>query len=118
MSTEQIGVYFAAVQATMIIGTLAAPVLVKRYGMVRTLVITELASIPFMLVMAFSGNSAFVVIAFLCRGALMNMGQPVGTNFAMEMVTEDLQALANSINAIAWTSSWAVSTQLGGWVIE
>ena len=118
MSTEQIGVYYAAVQATMIIGTMAAPVLVKRYGMVRTLVITELASIPFMLVMAFSGNSALVVVAFLCRGALMNMGQPIGTNFAMEMVTEDLQALANSINAIAWTSSWAVSTQLGGWVIE
>jgi predicted MFS family arabinose efflux permease len=71
-----------------------------------------------MLVMAFSGNVSLVIIAFLCRGALMNMGQPVGTNFAMEMVTKDMHALANSINAIAWTSSWAVSTRLGGWVIE
>ncbi len=118
MSTEQIGVYYAAVQATMIIGTLVAPVFVRRYGMVRTLVITELASIPFMLVMAFSGDVPLVIAAFLCRGALMNMGQPIGTNFAMEMVTKEMHALANSITMIAWTSSWAVSTQLGGWVIE
>ncbi|MCK4657781.1 MAG: MFS transporter [candidate division Zixibacteria bacterium] len=118
MSTEQIGVYYAAVQATMIIGTMVAPVFVRRYGMVRTLVITELASIPFMLVMAFSGDIPLVIAAFLCRGALMNMGQPIGTNFAMEMVTKEMHALANSFTMIAWTSSWAVSTQLGGWVIE
>jgi len=118
MSTDRIGVYYAAAQVTMIIGTMAAPVLVRRYGMVRTLVFTELASIPFMLFMAFSGNVSLVIVSFLCRGALMNMGQPIGTNFAMEMVTEEVHALVNSLTMIAWTSSWAVSTQLGGWVIE
>lgn len=118
MSTEQIGVYYAAVQLSMIVGTMSGPVLVRHIGMVRTLVFTEVASIPFMLVMAFSGNVQLVVIAFLCRGALMNMGQPIGTNFAMEMVPEQVHALANSLMMIAWTSSWAVSTQLGGWVIE
>jgi len=106
------------VQATMIIGVLAGPVLSKRFGMVRTLVVSELASIPFMLIMAFSGNAQFVVMAFLCRGALMNMGQPIGTNFTMEMVSKDVHALANSFSMLAWTSAWAISTQLGGWVIE
>jgi predicted MFS family arabinose efflux permease len=57
-------------------------------------------------------------MAFLCRGALMNMGQPIGTNFAMEMVPKETQALANSLTMLAWTASWALSTQLGGWVIE
>ncbi|MBU1320250.1 MAG: MFS transporter [candidate division Zixibacteria bacterium] len=118
MSTETIGTYYAIVQATMIIGVMAGPVLSKRFGMVRTLVVSELASIPFMLIMAFSGNTQLVVISFLCRGALMNMGQPIGTNFTMEMVSEDVHALANSFGMLAWTSSWAVSTQLGGWVIE
>jgi MFS family permease len=118
MSTERIGIYYAAVQMTMIIGTMAGPVLVRRLGMVRTLVYTELASIPFMFLMAFSGNVPLVIISFLCRGALMNMGQPIGTNFAMEMVPEKAHALANSLMMIAWTSSWAVSTRLGGWVIE
>ncbi len=118
MSTERIGMYYAAVQVTMIIGTMAGPVLARRLGMVRTLVYTELASIPFMLVMAFSGNMSLVVVSFLCRGALMNMGQPIGTNFTMEMVPEKAHAIANSVMMIAWTSSWAVSTRLGGWVIE
>ncbi len=118
MSTERIGVYYAAVQATMIIGTMAGPVLAKRIGMVRTLVFTELASVPFMLLMAYSGNVPLVVMSFLCRGALMNMGQPIGTNFTMEMVPKETHALANSMTMIAWTASWALSTQLGGWVIE
>jgi MFS family permease len=118
LSTERIGFYYAAVQATMIIGTMAGPVLSKRIGMVRTLVFTELASVPFMLVMAFSGNVPFVVLSFLCRGALMNMGQPIGTNFTMEMVPQESHALANSLSMLAWNTSWAISTQLGGWVIE
>jgi len=117
-STEQIGFYYALVQVTMIVGTMAGPVLVKRFGMVRTLVVTELLSVPFMLVMAFSGNISLVVASFLFRGALMNMGQPIGTNFAMEMVPKDMHGLTNSITMIAWTSSWAISTQSGGWVIE
>ena len=118
MSTERIGLYYSMVQATMIVGTLAGPVLARRFGMVRTIVFTEVASIPFMLLMAFSGNVPLVIAGFLCRGALMNMGQPIGTNFAMEMVPERMHGLTNSITMIAWTSSWAVSTQLGGWVIE
>lgn len=118
MSTETIGVYYAMVQATMIIGTMAGPVLVRRYGMVRTLVVTELASTPFMLIMAFSGNVPLVIMSFLCRAALMNMGQPIGTNFMMEMVPKEVHGLANSLSMIAWTGSWAISTQIGGWVIE
>jgi len=118
MSTDEIGIYYSLVQATMIIGTMAGPVLAKKIGMVRTIVWTELASIPFMLLMAFSGYEWIVVASFLCRGALMNMGQPIGTNFAMEMVRKEVHGLTNSVMMIAWTSSWAVSTQIGGWVIE
>jgi MFS family permease len=118
MSTERIGVYYALVQVTMIVGTLAGPILSKRFGMVRTLVFTELASIPFMLIMAFSNNVPLVVMSFLWRGALMNMGQPIGTNFTMEMVPENVHALANSVSMIAWTSAWAASTHFGGIIIE
>ncbi len=118
MSTDQIGIYYSMVQATMIIGTMAGPVLVKKFGMVRTIVWTELASVPFMLLMAFSGYEWIVIASFLCRGALMNMGQPIGTNFAMEMVKKEVHGLANSVTMIAWTASWAISTQVGGWVID
>jgi predicted MFS family arabinose efflux permease len=117
-SPESIGLYYGLVHLTMFIGVMAGPILVRRIGMVRTMVFTELASIPFMLILAYSYNFPLVFAAFLLRGALMNMGHPIGTNFAMEMVPKSHHGLMNALLMFAWTSSWMVSTRVGGVVIE
>ncbi len=117
-SSENIGFYYGLVNLTMFVGIMAGPVLARKLGMVRTIVFTQLASIPFMLVLAFSYNFPLVFFAFLLRGALMNMGHPIGTNFAMEMVPKAYHGLMNALLMLAWTSSWMISTQIGGMVIE
>jgi len=116
--TDKIGLFFTAVHATMIIGIMAGPVLAKRMGMVKTLVSTQLLSIPFMVVLAYTVSLPLAVGAFLLRGVLMNLGQPIGTNFGMEMVGESEHALVNALLMFAWTSSWMVSTAVGGHLIE
>jgi MFS family permease len=113
-----IGVYFALLEFFMLAGILVGPVLSKKLGMIKTIVFTQLASIPFMLVLAFSYYLPLAVGAFLLRGALMNMGQPLGTNFAMEKVKEKEHALTNALLMLSWTSSWAVTANLGGKLIE
>ncbi|MEZ5359196.1 MAG: MFS transporter [Candidatus Zixiibacteriota bacterium] len=115
---EQIGIYFGLVNLTMFLGVMSGPVLVKRIGMVRTMVYSQLASIPFMLVLAYSMYFPLVFVAFLIRGALMNLGNPIGNNFAMEMVPKAFHNLMNAILMFAWTSSWMVSAKVGGWLIE
>lgn len=117
-SPQEIGFYYGMVNLTMFIGVMAGPVLVRTCGMVRTLVYTQLLSIPFMLMLAFSYNFPLVIFAFLMRGGLMNMGQPIGTNFAMEMVPEAYHGLLNAFLSFAWMSSWMVAAQVGGLVIE
>ncbi|MDD4051099.1 MAG: MFS transporter [candidate division Zixibacteria bacterium] len=117
-SADQIGIYFGLVNLTMFIGVMAGPVLVRKIGMVRTMVFTELASIPFMLVLAYCYSLPLVFAAFLIRGALMNMGSPIGNNFAMEMVPKAHQGLLNALLTFSWTSSWMISTQVGGIVIQ
>jgi len=117
-SSEQIGFYYSLVNLTMFVGIMAGPVLVRKIGMVRTMVMSELASIPFMLILAFSYNFPLVIFAYLLRGMLMNMGSPVGTNFAMEMVPKSCHGLVNALLMFAWTFSWMISTRVGGWVIE
>jgi len=117
-SPESIGFYYGLVNLTMFVGIMTGPILVRKLGMVRTIVFTELASIPFMLILAYSYYFPLVFAAFLLRGALMNMGQPIGTNFAMEMVPKSHQGLMNSFLMFAWTSSWMISTRVGGIVIE
>jgi MFS family permease len=113
-----IGVYFALLEFFMLAGILVGPVLSKKLGMIKTIVFTQLASIPFMLVLAFSYYLPLAVGAFLLRGALMNMGQPLGTNFAMEKVKEKEHALTNALLMLSWTSSWAITANLGGKLIE
>jgi MFS family permease len=113
-----IGTYFAIQQVAMLGGILSGPVLSKKFGMIKTVVVTQLASIPFMLVLAFTYYLPAAVGAFVFRASLMNMGQPISTNFAMEKVTEKEQALTNALLMLSWTGSWAISANLGGKLIE
>lgn len=115
---HEIGFFFGLVHLTMFVGIMAGPIMVKKIGMVRTMVYTQLLSIPFMLILAFSYYFPLVIAAFLIRGALMNLGHPIGNNFAMEMVPKSMHAIMNALLMFAWTSSWMVSTKIGGMVIE
>lgn len=115
---DKIGFFYFAVHTTMLFGILAGPVLARKMGLVRTLVFTQLLSIPFMTILAYSYSLPVAFAAFLIRGALMNLGQPIGRNFGMEMVSKSEQALVNALLMVGWTSSWMISTAIGGRLIE
>lgn len=117
-TTDEIGVYYFAVSIATFLGTMAAPALVHKLGKIKTVVFTELMSIPFMFILAYTGNVGWAVAAFLLRAAFMNLGQPVSTNFSMEVVTVREQGLVNALLLLAWTSSWTFSTSIGGSLIE
>jgi MFS family permease len=114
----KIGFFFFAVNTTMLLGILFGPIMARKFGMVKTIVTTELLSIPFMMILAFTYSLPIALAAFLFRGALMNMAQPIGTNFGMEMVSRSEHALVNALMTLAWTSSWMISTAIGGELIE
>lgn len=118
LSAGTIGIYFSLLQFVMLTGILIGPILSRKSGMIKTIVYTQLASIPFMLILAFTFNNTLAVLAFLLRGSLMNMSQPISTNFTMEKVKEDEQPLTNSLMMLAWTSSWAIVASLGGNLIS
>jgi MFS family permease len=115
---DKIGFFFFAVNTTMLLGILAGPVMARKFGMVKTIVSTELLSIPFMIILAFTYSLPIAFVAFLIRGALMNMAQPIGSNFGMEMVSKSEHALVNALMTLGWTSSWMISTAIGGMLIE
>jgi predicted MFS family arabinose efflux permease len=118
LSTQMIGVNYGLVQLSMIIGVMIGPELARRFGMIRTVVLSELASLPFMVVLAFTNNLPLATLAFLMRGGLMNLGVPIQTNYMMERVGAHDRALANSVSMVAWALSWALTAGAGGWMIE
>ncbi|MBN2363491.1 MFS transporter, partial [candidate division WOR-3 bacterium] len=117
-STKLIGAVFAGSQFLMISGILLAPLLSEKFGKIKTVVSSQLISIPFLIIMGITGNFYFAVIAFLVRAALMNMAQPLFTNYAMEKVHKDEQPLTNALLVIAWTAGRGVSASIGGFLIE
>jgi MFS family permease len=118
LGTDRIGLLFAAGQAMTALGLLVGPVVARRIGMINTVVLAEIASIPFFIAMAFTHDLPVAALAFLFRGALMNMNHPIATNFAMEVVGPNRQALANSILTMGWNGAWMISTQVGGVLVE
>ena len=118
LAPDQIGFYFILLQFSMLAGTLCGPLLTPRLGLVRSIVVTQLLSIPFMLVLSYAYSLYLAVPAFIMRGALMNMGVPINTNFCMELCDRSEQELVNALMMISWTSSWMVSVAIGGQIIE
>ncbi len=100
LAPGQIGILFALSSLVNGVIGLLAPALSIRFGKVRAVVYTELASLPFLVILAFSGNFALVVISYFIRAALMNMGSPLYTTFAMEQVKEEQRATLNSLFAM------------------
>ncbi len=118
LDTVQIGVYFSILSVVMLIAVALVPILKRKLGFIRTVVMTEIASIPFMMILCFTDSVNLAFWAFLFRGALMNMGSPASTGFMMEAVPPELHGIINSLSATAWTVSWAITAPIGGASIE
>jgi predicted MFS family arabinose efflux permease len=97
---------------------LASPYLARRFGLVRSVVWSELCSIPFFVILAFSQSFWLSVAAFLLRGALMNLPYPLYGNFIMRMVKPEERERANALTKFAWNISWVVTSRLAGMLLE
>ncbi|HEU4724566.1 MAG TPA: MFS transporter, partial [Candidatus Eisenbacteria bacterium] len=118
MDEAAIGALYAVMQGFMVVGNLFGPTVSKRFGLVGGVVATQLASVPFMLVLGLSGWLPLVIGSFFLRAALMNMNQPLSSHFAMEVVRERDHAVTNSLLALSWFAAWAISADIGGAMIE
>lgn len=116
--TNLIGIFYSMQQVLMITGLLIAPVIAERIGKIRTVVVSQAISIPFLIILGITHNLILAVVAFLIRAAMMNMAQPLFTNFAMEKVKREEQPFTNALLVIAWTSGWGISASIGGHLIE
>ena len=118
LSAAAIGLLYAVMQGFMVVGNLFGPAVSRRLGLVGGVVATQLASVPFMLVLGLSSWLPLVVASFFLRSTLMNMNQPLSSHFAMEVVRERDHAVTNSLLSLSWFVAWAISADIGGAMIE
>ncbi len=118
LEADTIGLFYFVVAFSMVAGSLSGPIIAKRLGLVRTVVITQLISIPFMFILSYSYILPLAFMAFVIRAGLMNLGIPIVSNLSMELSDKTEHGLVNALMMIAWTSSWMISAAAGGRMIE
>lgn len=106
-SNAFIGLVLSLGSAMTAVAMLIGPILVKRVGKVRALILFQFLSIPFLILTAYTTSLTLASLGFLIRQALMNAGNPIQSAVAMEVVADKYKGLANSINQTVFQIGWA-----------
>ncbi len=117
MHDSGIAMVFAAGNVVTFIGMMTGPAIARRLGKPRAIFLTQAVSVPFILVLTYLRWIPLVILAYLTRQGLMNMGSPISDNFALERVPPNQQHLMNALKMLNWTGSWMVSTKISGSII-
>ncbi|HEY7350318.1 MAG TPA: MFS transporter [Ktedonobacterales bacterium] len=117
VSTELYGLITAVSTALMAVTTLAGPFFAARLGKVRAAVLGHLISLPFLAILGFTRALPLVLAAYLVRGSLMNMAEPVLLSYFMSVVRPTERASANSAYNLGFWGCWAAGGALGGVII-
>lgn len=116
-SNSTIGLILALGSGMTAVAMLLGPILVKRVGKVKALIIFQFASIPFLFLTAFTNSLLLAAIGFLMRQALMNAGNPITSAIAMEVVDDRYKGFANSVNQMIFNVGWALMGLPAAWLV-
>lgn len=107
-SNTAIGFIISMGQAATAVAMIIGPMVVRKFGEVKAVVILQLMSLPFLLLTAYTENLWLAAIGFLFRQALMNAGNPIQMSLMMSKVNDSMKGLANSVNQMVFNLGWAV----------
>lgn len=118
MSTSAIGVTMAVSQVMTAIATLMGPLLVNKVGRVRAIFVFQMVSLPFLFIMATTGNVYLAIVGVLLRATLMNAANPLTSSLMMEEVAPHVKGIANSLTGMSFQLGWAVMGPISGMIIS
>ncbi|MGQ0850119.1 MAG: MFS transporter, partial [Actinomycetota bacterium] len=117
---HEIGVTFAAGSLFLAMGAFLAPLIVERFGKVRSIWLTRFAAIPFILVIGFAPDLAtpervvsLAGAAFILRTALFNTSGPVWEAYTMEALHPSERATFTGLDALVGGALAAAGSYIG-----
>lgn len=100
---------FALTSIGTVLAILYQPTLAQRFGRVRSVVLVQGISIPFLVVLGFSPVLWTVIAAMAVRNSLMNAGNPIANAFAMDQVSRAERATLAAAMSLAWSVGWVIA---------
>jgi MFS family permease len=100
---------FALTSIGTMVAILYQPTLARRFGRVRSVVLVQGVSIPFLVVLGFSPILWTVILAMAVRNSLMNAGNPILNAFAMDQVSQAERATLAAAMSLMWSVGWVIA---------
>ncbi len=100
---------FAVTSLGTMLAILFQPTIARRFGRIRSVILVQGASIPFLVVLGFSPLLWTVIGAMAVRNSLMNAGNPIFNAFAMDQVSRAERATLSAGMALLWSGGWVVA---------
>ncbi len=97
--------------------TLAAPWLAARIGRINAIALTQLGSIPLLILMGLIPMLALVTALYFVQQGTLNMTNGVLQVFSMEAIPEGRRGLANSSYQAGYQVANALAAPVGGFII-
>jgi MFS family permease len=112
-----IGIIFGLNTVVLAVGNFASPVLADRIGKVKTIVLTQGVSVPFLVMLSIDSPLSIAIIAYVSRNVLMNMAGPVSNAFFVEGLTKEERATALGIVSTGDQFVRGIAANVGGWLL-
>lgn len=116
IANETLGVIFAVLGIATGVATLLAPLLSQRIGKVRTVVLAQMLSIPFLMTLGFVPVLVIAVGAELIRRSLFNMVIPLYNAFALEHFDDaerpTVIGLISGVSSVGYIVAPTISTRI------
>lgn len=117
ISDNELGWLYSLLSITTGVATIIGPRIAHRLGSkVRAVVFMQGTSLLFFLLVGFAPWYWVAGIAFLLRGAMMNMANPLYSAFAMEQIPKEERGAVNSVMHLTWDFGWATVPYFSGLV--
>lgn len=117
-SVMEVGVIQAVSAVAMAGAALATPRLARRFGLAGTVVLTELASLPFLISIPFAQSLPLAAVLFWLRGMLMNMSWPIYNQLSMAGLPAADKPLVAGWVRFGWSIAWLGGSAIGGRLME
>lgn len=112
-----VGTIMAISQLGTVLGGLSVPPLSKRLGRVKTVMLCQLLSIPFLISISLPQGIVIITISFFFRSSLMNMANPVIQSLAMEIVDHETRTYMSGMVSLINNLFRALGIFVGGVVM-
>lgn len=115
-STQTIGWIFSVESIVSGLATFSIPYIATKLGKVKGITILRSISIPFLLIIGFSGHIPIMAFALWIRSSLMRMGMPLRKNIMMDVTVFKDRSKINSLYQVAFRSGMSITSFVAGWI--